>query len=407
MSDFENIRPYRDHEVRPVIRKFLQDPDLAQTVCKYKFPTLSKVMGPVLRFLVKRALKKELRTVNTVVDVQQHIADYLSTTIKKTTDGFTVSGIENLSPDQAYLFISNHRDIAMDPAFLNYALHKADMDTVEIAIGDNLISNPFVSDLMRLNKSFIVRRSVQGIKEKLKAMVELSTYIHHVLNEGTSVWIAQREGRAKDGIDKTDAALIKMLHIAGKKQGLSLSGSINQLNIVPVSISYEYDPCDELKANELRAKAQGGEYIKAEGEDIESIVKGISGYKGKVHVSIGKPLSGQFETADQVANAIDQQVVMNYKLQIPNMMAFEQLKTKGFNLMPIPDDVLKRTLKLTEKRKQRWCAKNPGVYERRVALFTARIANMPLASQDAILKMYANPLINQYLITEDSESKAE
>jgi len=231
-------------------------------------------------------------------------------------------------------------------------------------------------------------------------MIELSTYIQHVLDGGTSVWIAQREGRAKDGIDKTDAALIKMLHIAGKRQGLSLSETVKKLNIVPVSISYEYDPCDQMKANELRAKAQEGEYIKADGEDIESIVKGITGYKGKVHVSIGKPLTGQFETADNVADAIDQQVIMNYKLQIPNMMAFEQLKTHGFNLTPIPETTLKKILKLTEKRKQRWCNKNPGVYERRVALFSSRLIDMPLSSQNAILKMYANPLINQYLLSE-------
>jgi len=375
MSDFDNIRPYRDSEVRPIIEKFLQNPSLTQTVCKYKFPKLSKLMGPVLQYMVKRALKKELSTVNNVTDVQQHIANYLASTINKTTDGFSVSGLEYLAPDQPCLFISNHRDIAMDPAFLNYALYQAGMDTVEIAIGDNLISNPFVADLMRLNKSFIVRRSVQGIKEKLKAMIELSTYIQHVLDGGTSVWIAQREGRAKDGIDKTDAALIKMLHIAGKKQGLSLSETVKKLNIVPVSISYEYDPCDQMKANELRAKAQEGEYIKADGEDIESIVKGITGYKGKVHVSIGKPLTGQFETADNVAEAIDQQIIMNYKLQIPNMMAFEQLKTHGFNLTPIPETILKKILKLTEKRKQRWCNKNPGVYERRVSLFSSRMVD--------------------------------
>ena len=172
--------------------------------------------------------------------------------ISTTTTKVEFSGLEKLTADQNYLFISNHRDIAMDPAFVNWGLHQQGLDTVRIAIGDNLLKKPFVSDLMRLNKSFIVKRSAKGVREMMAAFKALSGYIKHSLSvEKQSIWIAQKEGRAKDGNDQTDPAILKMLYMNGKGQKLAFSEYMTGLNIVPVSISYEYDPNDVAKANEI------------------------------------------------------------------------------------------------------------------------------------------------------------
>src|SRR5690606_21760891 len=189
----------------------------------------------------------------------------------------TNSGLDKLSHDKSYLFISNHRDIAMDPAFVNYMLYHAGFDTLFIAIGDNLLKRPFVNDLMRLNRSFIVKRSLKG-RELLKSSKQLSEYIHHCIAENRNVWIAQREGRAKDGVDRTETALLKMLGMARRPEGLA--EALKPLHIVPVSISYEFDPCDALKGNELYQKTELGSYQKDDQSDINSIVTGMIGYKG-------------------------------------------------------------------------------------------------------------------------------
>ena len=197
--------------------------------------------------------------------MQDVIAIYMDKMILDTTTKLTHSGLENLAEDRGYLFISNHRDITMDPAFVNYILYHAGYETLQIAIGDNLLKNPFVTDLMRLNKSFIVKRSLKG-RELLKSLNLLSQYIHHCINNEHNVWIAQREGRAKDGIDKTDPTLLKMLAMGNRE--LSLGNSLKELRIVPVAISYEYDACDELKAEELYTLEQTGSFMKTDRSDI-------------------------------------------------------------------------------------------------------------------------------------------
>jgi glycerol-3-phosphate O-acyltransferase len=274
-------------------------------------------------------LKREVKNVRDVRDFQTIVKRYMDGMVESKMRSLTVSGLDDLEPGKPYLFMSNHRDIALDPAFVNYALYHNGHDTVRIAIGDNLLSKPFVSDLMRLNKSFIVRRSAKGPRQVFAAYKQLSAYIRHSIEEDANpIWIAQREGRAKDGFDRTEPAIIKMIAMSQDKREESLSEFIRKLNIVPVSISYELDPCDGAKAKELQQKAEHGSYEKAEHEDVTSIALGIGGEKGHVHVAFGKPLVGDYEEPDDVAAAIDQQVIAQYVLHPTNFFAYKMLHGK-------------------------------------------------------------------------------
>lgn len=227
MEEFADIRPYNDAEVAIVLPRLLRDPELLAAICELKFKGLAVWLGWPLRLLVRLALRRELSGITDVRGLQTVIAGYMARVIAESTAGFSVSGLENLDPKRTYLFMSNHRDIALDPAFSSYALFKSGFATARIAIGDNLLTKPYVSDLMRLNKSFIVQRSARGPRQVLKALRNLSAYIRHSLStEGESIWIAQREGRAKDGIDRTEPAIIKMLAMTQDKQAQSFSDFI-------------------------------------------------------------------------------------------------------------------------------------------------------------------------------------
>lgn len=318
---FDEIRPYNDDEVAEVIGRLLTTPELITALMRFRFPRLSRWLPCLLRPLVKRALSKQLADIDTVAKMQDLISAYMQKMVDRSTDQLSFSGLDRLNPGEAYLFISNHRDIAMDPAFINWGLYRNGMQTARIAIGDNLLKKPYVSDLMRLNKSFIVNRSATGVRGKMKALSQLSEYIDHSITNGHSIWIAQREGRAKDGNDRTEPAIMKMLYMSLKKRGLSFPEAARALRIVPVSISYEYDPCDALKAAELYALASEGAYKKSQFEDIESIVQGIIGFKGDVHVAFGQPIDDEFDTADDLALAIDQAVISNYHLHGSNVLA--------------------------------------------------------------------------------------
>lgn len=324
MSDpYADIRPYADNEVAGVLARLLSDRDMLAAVSALRFGALARAMPFILRPAVRWYLSRQVRGVNSIAELQSVIRGYMDRMIESTTTDFSVSGLEALDPGTPYLFISNHRDIAMDPAFTNYALDSAGFETVRIAIGDNLLTTPWVSDLMRLNKSFIVRRSASGPRELLARSRQLSAYIRHSLhNEGAPIWIAQREGRAKNGLDRTEPAIIKMLTLARDKATEDFSGYIVALNIVPVSISYELDPCDALKANELWQRRERGGYAKGAQEDVASIGIGISGNKGRVHVSFGTPLGEGFASPDDVAREVDRQVIGNYCLHPSNLQAY-------------------------------------------------------------------------------------
>ncbi len=241
MDAFEAIRPYADAEVPAVMARLFADETFLAILAQFRFPRLSGPMGWLLKPLIAHRLRREFAGIHTVEALQNKIEPYIDRTIERATDGVTYSGLEGLQHGQAYLFLANHRDIVMDPAFVNYAVYQAGIRTPRIAIGDNLLQRPFVSDLMRLNKSFIVHRSITGRREKLAAYQLLSAYINHSIREDReSVWIAQAEGRAKDGDDRTDSAILKMLHMSRKDE--PFAEAMAALRPIPVSISYEYDP---------------------------------------------------------------------------------------------------------------------------------------------------------------------
>jgi len=360
IDKFSDIRPYNDEEIQPAIKRVINSEEFIDAILSFRFSKLSKFLGFLIKPLIRRYFLYKWGNINSIDKMQKIMGHYVQQMIDTTTTKFTYSGLENLDPSQSYLYVSNHRDIAMDPSFVNWALYSEDFKTVRIAIGDNLLSKPFVSDLMRMNKSFIVKRSVTGVREMMKSLSHLSDYICSSLKEDSSIWIAQKEGRAKDGFDKTDPAIIKMFYVNGKKQKIPFPDYIKSLNIVPVAVSYELDPCDQQKARELYEKAEFGEYKKSEFEDIESIVSGIIGKKGHVHVAFGKPLISAFENADQVAEEIDAQIYQNYFLHPSNLIAAEQ----DVDNIPAQD----------------------------IAAFKARIQAIKPELQDTVLKMYANPV---------------
>lgn len=374
-SQFDDIRPYYDQEIRPTLDRVLNDRELIHAVTRFRFPLLASVIPFILRPLVRRFLVRETREVKDIESFQNVIKKYMDSMIDRTTTQLTQTGIERLDKQKSYLFISNHRDIAMDPAFVNMMLFKNNMGTVRIAIGDNLLTKPYASDLMRMNKSFLVNRSETAPKKLLVALKKLSAYIHYsIAVEHSNIWIAQREGRAKDGLDRTEAAIIKMITLA-KPKNVSFAEYIRSLHIVPVAISYEWDPCDVAKANELHAKRAQGSYLKGEHEDVQSIAKGISGFKGHVHVSFGDVLTGDFADADAVAEELDRQILKNYRLHASNyaahaMIAQEQHQQLSKNLI-IKD--------LHEKR----------------PLFEKRVQQCPAESRDLLIAMYANPVVSK------------
>lgn len=381
MDDFEDIRPYRDDEVRPVVDRLLQDDDLSRAMGKFAHPWLFRFLPGWVTDKTKVHLGQELAGVQTIRDVQLIIEKYLDKLIEDTTSGLTATGLDALDADQPYLFISNHRDITMDPALVNYMIYHHGFDTLQIAIGDNLLKRPFLSDLMRLNKSFIVKRSVQG-RDLLKASKQLSAYIHHCIKEGENVWIAQREGRAKDGIDKTETAIIKMLHMADRESTLKLTlqESINALNIVPVAISYEYDPCDRFKAEELHTIDTTGKYEKDENTDVRSILNGMVGEKGAVHVTFGKRIVfNDAVTAEGVAKQIDDQIIRNYKLHAVNYVAMEMVQRDFMDFATLPEVLGTTAAEIAKKRRA----------------FKKRLGKMPRHLQSYVLAMYANPVIRK------------
>jgi len=358
---FQNIRPYHDSEVSDALNRLIHDDELISVLTRYQFPRMASVFGWLLKPAVRIFLAQKTGEIETVQQFQTLIAGYMTKMIGRTTTRLSCSGIENLEQDEAYLFVSNHRDIAMDPAFVNWALYQNGFDTLRIAIGDNLLRKPYVSDLMRLNKSFIVNRSAKG-REVLTALGQLSAYIDHSLvQDEASVWIAQREGRAKDGNDFTDPAILKMFYMTHRKQR-SFAEFLERVKIVPVSISYEYDPCDRAKALELDSKSQGVKYEKSQFEDIDSIVTGITGNKGHVHVAFGDVITDK-NTPEELAAEIDRQIIESYYLHPSNLLA------AGVDV--------------------------DNISAEQKALFAARTDGLPESAATILQQMYANPVLNK------------
>ena len=321
MDPFKNIRPYTDAEVAEVLQSLANNSSVLKALIGLQFPgILSK--APFLKFFVKRNLTSQIKNIQTIDDYQMIFKDLMEKVVKESIASFKVNGLERLNKNDNYLYISNHRDISLDAALLALHLHKSGFKTFNIAVGNNLMEETWASDLFRLNKSFIIQRSGGTKKEIYSGLSLASQFIHQsIFQDNTSVWIAQKQGRAKDGIDETDPALLKMIHLSERKSQHE-AHYFNTLKVVPVSISYEYDPNDQLKARELDLLQANSEYLKEKDEDLKSIANGITGFKGNVTINLSEPMIfAEDDDYQMISNKITQSILTNYKLHASNYAA--------------------------------------------------------------------------------------
>ncbi len=321
LQDFDDIRPVFDVEVKHVIGRLLDDEAFANAV------------KPIIAPMTWDMFVGAIQSCDTVYEFQRNIVyPFVKQIIERTTDELSAVGVENFDKNNGNLFISNHRDIVLDAAFLNILFFDNDMDTSEIAIGDNLLVYPWITDLVRLNKSFIVKRKV-SVREMLATSKQLSEYIYDTIKRrNQSIWLAQREGRAKDSNDRTQTSLLKMLTLYDRSKPFE---ALKSLNIVPLALSYEYDPCDYLKAKEFQQKRDNPNHVKSKADDIENMITGISGHKGRVVFSFGNPLnnnSSDFsditnnsELLSSIGNYIDKEIFMNYHFYPINYIAYDMM----------------------------------------------------------------------------------
>ncbi|MCR5731863.1 MAG: 1-acyl-sn-glycerol-3-phosphate acyltransferase [Sphaerochaetaceae bacterium] len=327
-ESFKDIAPYDQKDCEEAIKRIQQHPEYMNMFAK------ALIKGDGL--LVQAARKAfsayvmtRLNKIHSYTDFQKNITCgiFFPTVLKNTSKEFTVSGLENLKKDGAYLFISNHRDIILDCGLMDYALFKNDYPLCEMCTGDNLLANQFIVDLFKLDGGIIVKRSLP-MKEKYLETVRLSQYMVETIESGTSIWVAQKSGRSKDGIDTTHPAIVKMLHLSQRKNG-SYADTIKRCHIIPVAISYEYDPNDISKAREAIHTEREGTYEKRKFEDLASMLRGLRKNKGRIHLSFGKELTGEYNEAVEVAHEIDRQIYEIYKLWPVNYFCFDYAEKKS------------------------------------------------------------------------------
>ncbi|TRX71821.1 1-acyl-sn-glycerol-3-phosphate acyltransferase [Carboxylicivirga sp. M1479] len=313
---FDSIRPYNDEEIHKVFERLINEVSFLELI-KFLYPNFSTE-----QFLKKLLSIQSIREFQTEV-----IYPYVKEVLRTTTKGITHSGLDQLDPNGQYLFISNHRDIVLDSAILNILMVENGFSTTEIAIGDNLLIYPWITDLVKLNKSFIVQRNLP-VRQMMESTQRLSAYIRQALTQrNQSIWIAQREGRSKDGDDRTQVSLLKMLNMSGEG---SFGENFKEINIVPLSISYEYDPCDYLKAHEFQMKRDNEDYKKTQADDLKHMGAGLRGRKGRVHFGFGTPINHELKDLESMAKndqlqglaeIIDTQIHNNYKFYPGNFIA--------------------------------------------------------------------------------------
>lgn len=381
-AKFDPIRSYEPEELPAVYDRLIADPQF-RAVMEYVFSGVPY-----------DALAAKIRSCRTNLDFQKQLCyGFLASLLVKVSDGCTMDS-SRVDVGNRYTFMSNHRDIVLDSAFLDKMLVDAGFGTTcEIAIGDNLLAAPWIEDLVRVNKSFIVRRSA-AIKEMLANSRLLSEYMHYVIAEKhDNVWIAQREGRAKDSDDRTQQSLLKMMAMGGEG---SVAERLAQLHIVPLSISYEYDPCDYLKAREFQLKRDVEGWKKTKADDVMSMQTGIMGRKGRIHYNCAPCIDGWLGTLPEdmpkgelfaaVARHIDREIHLGYRLYPNNYAAADLLRgNRDFA--------------------DRYTSAERTAFEEYIA---GRIALIDLPEKDEdylrerLLTMYANPAINQMAALEET-----
>jgi 1-acyl-sn-glycerol-3-phosphate acyltransferase len=370
--NFDELRPYYDNESDDAMRRMITYDPFYKAMA-YLWPQMEK----------SEIIEKTLSTKSPCEFQTKFMSEAIWKIINSTSTGLTWSGIEQLDKNKSYLYVANHRDILMDSAILQIILDKEQFETSEITFGSNLMQQGFISDFSRMNRMFAVKRE-GTVKELYDISRQLSSYIRHtIVDKNVSVWIAQRNGRTKDGNDGTQTGLLKMLNLSGNK---GFRKNFEELNIVPLTISYEYDPCDYLKVQELYLSSLHSKYVKAPGEDLNSILVGIKQPKGKIHVSFAKPIQHELVEIDKtindnekiknLVNIIDKKIYKGYKLNPVNYMAYDLLNQSS---------IFENNYSASEK-------------DTFLTYITDTCINMT-GEQDALinlfLTMYANPLINK------------
>ena len=374
-AEFDEIRPYAPEELPQVFEELIAD------------PMFQAVVGQVMPGIPFDMLAAQMRQCKTNLDFQKaFFYKLLKELVQKCAKGleFDCSAIKDKSIN--YTFISNHRDIVLDSAFLSVVLIENGMNTVEIAIGDNLLIYPWIKKIVRINKSFIVKRGL-GLREQLKSSMLMSSYMHFAITQKhENIWIAQRHGRAKDSNDRTQDSILKMMVMAGEGD---IIDRLKEMNLVPLSLSYEFDPCDYLKAKEAQQKRDDENFKKSEADDLTNMQIGIYGYKGHIHFQTAACLNDELdeiksrnlpktEVFTVIAELIDKYIHQNYKLYPCNYIAM---------------DMLNGETKFADK----YTDEDKAQFE---AYLSKQIEKIDLPNKDMeflrhyMLVMYANPAIN-------------
>ncbi len=371
MDKFDTIRPFYDTEVNGAIKGALHHP-MMKALMSFTFPDTPEEVW--MEQLTKTHSKRDFQ-VNFIYQAVQKV-------LEKSSDGLTSSGFEKLEKHTPYLFISNHRDIILDTSLLNVCLYDNGLIMTASAIGDNLVQKAFLHTLSRLNRNFLVQRGLPP-RELLQSSKLMSEYIYQLLSrENRSVWIAQREGRTKDGNDATQQGVLKMLAMASDEP--NLMDYFKKIRIVPVSISYEYDPTDALKLPRLIAEANDEVYVKEKNEDFMTLLSGIMGQKKRIHIHVCDVLDSELESikAEQdnqnkqiqmLAQVIDDAILSTYKLWPTNYIAYDLLNN-------------------TDTYSSHYTEKEKHVFERRLEM---RIDAGNELARNSFLSLYANPVVNK------------
>ncbi len=373
--NFEDIRPYYNNEAREAMFRLIEDPIFYKLV-NYLWPAMT--MDEV---------REKADKVHSNLDFQlQFMHAAIRTIVGETAAELTSSGFEHLDKNESYLFIANHRDILLDSAILQILLVENGFSTSEITFGNNLMDKGFITEFGKLNRMFCVQREGTS-KELYEISRKLSAYIRHTITDKkTSVWISQRNGRTKDGYDITQTGLLKMLNISGAG---NFEKNYSQLKIVPLTISYEYEPCDALKAEELYLSSLHSKYQKSQGEDLNSIITGIKQNKGRIHLTVGKPILDELNLCDnssndnekikKLANLIDKKIYNNFRLWPVNYIAAD-----------LVDKSYKYEDKYTSKEKESFIAY--------VSQSLSKIEGDKESLTQQFLKIYSNPVSSKSLL---------
>lgn len=373
-TEFDEIRPYNDEELPQIFEELIAD------------PAFQKAATDAIPNVPFELLAQKIRACKSKLDFQETFCYGILWKIAADhTDGLTLDHTALPDKSKAYTYVSNHRDIILDSGFLSILLIDQGMDTVEIAIGDNLLVYPWIKKLVRVNKSFIVQRALT-MRQMLESSARMSRYMHYTIHEKKqSIWIAQREGRAKDSNDRTQDSVLKMLAMGGEGD---LIDRLMEMNIAPLAISYEYDPCDFLKAQEFQLKRDIEGYKKTTQDDLISMQTGLFGYKGKVHFQTGPCINDKLEQLDRslpkqelfssISACIDRRIHGNYRIYSGNYVAYDWLN----NTSEFADHY-------TSEEKQRF-----------VTYIEQQLGKIKIPNKDEdflrgkLLLMYANPLVN-------------